>query len=124
MVLLAAVGLGACTMTGADQRGRPTDLVTRTSLGGIHLQDSQAVVEHLYGRGRNLHDPGPFAVHYSAGLTVYYAPPGTEFPGVFLVEATSPRFQTSTGVGLGSSLSAVKALGQMDCGPITQTRVE
>jgi hypothetical protein len=40
-VLVAAVGVPACSLAGGDQRGRPTDLVTRTSLG----------LTHAYGAG-------------------------------------------------------------------------
>lgn len=30
----------------------------------------------------------------------------------------------STGVGLGSTLQSIKGMGSMDCGPISQTRIE
>jgi hypothetical protein len=72
LVPAAAVAAAGCSGTGADRRPQPTDLVTRTSLGGIHLQDSQAAVERLYGHGRNLHRHGERVFHYPAGLTVYY----------------------------------------------------
>lgn len=119
MVLVAVIGVAACSLTGADQRTHPTDLVTRTSLGGIHLQDSQATVERLYGHGRNLHRHGERAYHYPAGLTVYYDTAVTGSP-VAMVEATSPRFHTASGARIGGSLRAVRALGHMDCGLVSK----
>jgi hypothetical protein len=123
MVLVATVGVAACSLTGADQRGHPTDLVTRTSLGGIHLQDSQTMVQRIYGPGRNVHRHGERVFHYPAGLTVYYDPSATA-SRVALVEATSVRFHTASGAHIGGSFRAVRSLGHMDCGPITDTRVE
>ncbi len=114
-MLAAVVAAAACSGTGADQPAHPTDLVTRTSLGGIHLQDSQAAVERLYGHGRRLHRHGERAFHYPAGLTVYYDTTG-KGSRVAIVEATSSRFHTASGARLGASLRAVKAIGHMDCG--------
>lgn len=122
--MLATVAAAAgCSGTGADRRPQPTDLVTRTSLGGIHLQDSRATVERLYGHGRNLGRHGARAFHYRAGLTVYYDTEG-KGPRVAVVEATSSRFHTASGARLGSSLRAVKALGHMDCSRVTGARTE
>ncbi len=121
--MVAVVGVAACSLTGADQQRRhPTDLVTRTSLGGIRLQDSQATVERLYGHGRNLHRHGGRAYRYPAGLTVDYNPAVTGSP-VVMVEATSPRFHTASGARIGGSLRAVRALGHMDCGPPSKATV-
>jgi hypothetical protein len=119
LVLAAVVAVSGCSRSGAHQRAHPTDLVTRTSLGGIHLLDSQATVERLYGPGRNLHRHGERAFHYSAGLTVVY---DTDLKGspVAVVEATSPRFHTVSGARIGGSLRAVKALGHMDCGLVSK----
>jgi hypothetical protein len=93
--------------------------VTRTSLGGIHLQDSQATVERLYGHGRNLHQHGERAFHYPAGLTVYYDTAVKGSP-VAIVEATSARFHTASGARIGGSLHAVRSLGHMDCGLVSR----
>jgi hypothetical protein len=119
MVLAAVVAAAACSGRGTAQRQGPTYLVTRTTLGGIHLRDSQATVERLYGHGRNLHRHGERVFHYPAGLTVYY---DTAVKGsrVVLVEATSSRFHTASGARIGTSLSAVRALGHMDCGLVSR----
>jgi hypothetical protein len=69
VVLVASVGLTACSLTRSESRVRPTDLVTRTSLGGIHLQDPQGTVEAIYGKGKILRHPGAVTIHYPAGLT-------------------------------------------------------
>jgi hypothetical protein len=119
LLLAALVAVAACSRQGADQHAHPTDLVTRTSLGGIHLQDSRATVERLYGPGRNLHRHGERAFHYSAGLTVSYDAEAKGAP-VALVEATSPRFHTASGARLGGSARAVRALGHMDCGVVSK----
>jgi hypothetical protein len=113
------VAVTACTHSGGDQRPHATDLVTRTSLGGIHLGDSQREVERLYGHGRRLHRHGERVFHYPAGLTVYYDTAG-KGPRVAVVEATSSRFHTASGAGLGASLRAVKAMGHMDCGSASE----
>jgi hypothetical protein len=87
----SAPGGGPCSATTASTThgsGHPTYLVTRTSLGGIHLQDSEATVERMYGRGRRVQRPGHHAFHYAAGLTVYYDPSAPASPDVALVEAT------------------------------------
>jgi hypothetical protein len=123
LVLATVVGAAGCSGTGADRRPQPTDLVTRTSLGGIHLQDSQAAVERLYGHGRNLHRHGERVFHYPAGLTVYFGPAVKGSP-VVIVEATSSRFHTASGARIGSSLRAVRALGHMDCSPAAGARTE
>jgi len=123
-VILAAAVLADCSMTGTGRREHPTDLVTRTSLGGIHLRDSPATVEDLYGPGRRLGGHG-LAFHYQAGLTAYYFKRSdAAMPELIFVEATSSRFRTASGVGIGSALSSVKAMGSMDCGPTSQRRVE
>ena len=114
LALAAVVAAAGCSGTGADRRAQATDLVTRTSLGGIHLQDSQATVERLYGHGRKLHRHGERVFHYPAGLTVYYDTAVKGSP-VAMVRATSPRFHTASGARLGAPLRTVRAMGDVDC---------
>ena len=119
MALAAVVAAAACSGSRADQRPHRTDLVTRASLGGIHLGDSQATVERLYGHGRRLHRHEERVFHYPVGLTVGY---DTDVKGspVAIVEATSSRFHTASGARLGASLRAVKAIGHMDCALVSR----
>jgi hypothetical protein len=119
IVLTVVAAAAGCSSAGADRLAHRTDLVTRTSLGGIHLRDSQATVERLYGHGRKLHRHGERVFHYPAGLTVGYDTAVMGSP-VAIVEATSPRFHTASGARLGASLRAVKAMGHMDCGLVSR----
>jgi hypothetical protein len=119
-MVLVVVGVAACSVTGASHRRHPTFLVTHTSLGGIRLRDSEATVERLYGHGRNLRQHGSRAFHYPAGLTVYYDPSAPE-SGVAMVEATSSRFHTASGVHLGGSARTLRSVTGLDCGVVSKT---
>src|SRR5437868_3100910 len=114
--LLASV-LTGCSLTSSPYH--PTTLVTRSSFAGIHLFESQAAVEAIYGHGHPVkrHEPG--LIDYAAGFTVGYQKLPRLARGVAIVYTTSRRFRTAEGVGVGSTLAAVEGFGHMDCGPTT-----
>jgi len=128
LVLLASCGLLAgCSWNGAgsasNAEGKLSPVITRHSLGGIMLGQSQAAVERLTGSG---HKPP----NRSGNQVFSYAVPGghvvvaygrlftTDPQDTVQMASTDSRwFRTSGGVGVGSSLAEVKALGAMNCAP-------
>jgi hypothetical protein len=89
-------------------------VITRHSLGGIELGQTEAAVERLTGAGRKLSKPGENEVAYhvpGGGLIVTYGSLFANKPqdAVQVASTDSPWFRTSQGVGVGSSLSQVKA---------------
>ena len=130
MMLLAGLP-AACSGFGGKEGGRSapatgagsSSLITRHSLGGVQLGQSQAAVERLIGSGSTVpmqNAPGKQVVYEVPGgqLTVVY---GSLFagnpPAVLTAFTHSPGFQTAGRVGVGSSLSQVEALGAMNCAP-------
>lgn len=130
MMVLAALP-AACNGFGGNEGGASapaigpgsSSLITRHSLGGVELGQSQAAVERLIGSGSTLsirNSPGKQVVYEVPGgqLTVVY---GSLFagdpPAVLTAFTHSPGFRTAGRVGVGSSLSQVEALGAMNCAP-------
>ncbi len=125
VVVVALVAAGCFGDSGGAGDTKQSELVTTTSLAGVHLGETPARVNSVLGPGRILRsDLQSREARYRDNVTVYYYSDGIGTPRVFLVGTTSPRFHTASGVRVGSSLSMVKALGHLDCGTVRSTRVE
>jgi hypothetical protein len=109
--------------TASNAQTKLSPVITRHSLGGIELGQSQAAVERLTGSGHK--PPGQAANHVlsyavpGGRLVVAYGRLFTSDPQdtVQLASTDSRWFRTSGGVGVGSSLAEVDALGAMNCAP-------
>lgn len=102
---------------------KPTKLITPSSLAGIHLRDSRPTVDALIGAGREVKrtSAGDVTVAYpQAGLTVFFGNglASHHHPGVYWVKTVSPRYRTSSGVGVGSVLAKVRAMPGIACSGI------
>jgi hypothetical protein len=98
-------------------------LITKSSLAGIHLRDSRPSVEALIGAGHTIEhsSAGDITVVYpKAGLTVLFGHglASHNHPGVYWVKTASPRYRTTSGVGVGSALFKVRAMPGIACSGI------
>lgn len=124
LALIAACVLPATTTAAEIARtGTNTAIVLERSIGGVALGESRAAVERLLGRGvlveTHLEGVGaePRAwveTRVYRDLQVIYArlkgsPPGEGKAA--LIETSSPRYRTRSGLGVGSRWATVIALG-------------
>jgi hypothetical protein len=122
VVLLTAGCSSSSHVTSSAPAGSGATLITRHSLAGIELGRTQAEVERLTGPGRGVSAHGVKTVAYSlpAGrLSVDYGILFADDPSRTVLDASTaaPGFRTAEGVGVGSSLHDVNALGAMNCAP-------
>ena len=117
-----AVVTTACAGGGAGDKATHA-LITKSSLAGIHLGDSRPTVEALIGTGHIVEhsNVGDVLVAYpKVGLTVFYAhgQSSQNGPSVYWVKTRSPRYRTSRGTGVGSTLAKVRAIPGIVCSGI------
>ena len=114
VVLLAACGGSSDVSSHA--------IVLDHSLGSVRLLEKKSDVDRALGKGATLHNDQHYGheVRYSEGLDVFYAPGPKHQEVAFAVMTTSRRYRTRSGVGVGSSQTAVESLDGVHCYGPTQ----
>jgi hypothetical protein len=135
MVKRIAIGLaGSClglALAGSGVAARSevhasNVIVLDRSIGGADLGETRSAVEQRLGRGVVLSTtidrsarPTPahiVRVSYGpGGLVVTYVSYAKQPPKVFALEATSSRYRTVSGVGVGSSVGNLLSIGGVKC---------
>jgi hypothetical protein len=103
---------------GSSARPRDSRIVLERSIGRVALREPRTDVERVLGKGTTIGNDvnhGHQISYPKAGLMVVYAPGLRDREAVFAVLTVSPRYRTDGGVGVGSSRSAVKAIGGIEC---------
>jgi hypothetical protein len=113
----------------------PTLIVLDHSIGGVSLREGRAAVERDLGRGVALSTsidrsarPEPAHIqrvaYLSGALTVTYVSMGVQQPQVALLESSSPRYRTRSGVGVGSTYAQLHTIGGVHCYAPSETECQ
>ena len=115
-LLVAAGSLSAYGSTGSKR------LVLDRSIGPVRLKESRKRIEEDIGKGRLLAShvdrsarPSPVRqdriAYEGEALVVIYISDKDHAPIAFVIETTSPRYRTVSGIGVGSSLAKLRKVG-------------
>jgi len=108
--VLSAAGCASGRATTTTSSNGSTRIVVGRRIGPIYLLEPKAKIEAAYGKGRYLTLPTGDGVTFYRAVSIgvrYYGSPAR----VGVVETASPRFRTSSGVGVGSGAPAVRKIG-------------
>ena len=114
MLLLGGAGLvySSVAVAAATAPG----IVIGHRIGAVRIGEPKARVTRALGRGIPVRVEGnPFLFYSKAGIYVLY-PPNRSLPRrVFVVMTRSARYETSSGVGIGSSLRQLQRAVHVNC---------
>ncbi len=112
----------AITVPLAAGSGSPNHIVVDHSIGAVSILESRASVERDLGHGltvkKNASEHWVEVRYPKAALLVGYASHTRLDPvheQVVFVVTTSPRYRTASGVGVGSSVAAVRSIRGVTC---------
>jgi hypothetical protein len=117
--LLAVAVFAACGHSSSET------LVLDRSIGPVHLEELRVQIEHRIGKGRVVssrldHSASPEPVREEQvaydrrHLVVWYVSDKHHAPFAEILETTSSRYRTISGIGVGASYAQLRKLG-VDC---------